>query len=228
MKLTSGVTITGRVLKDGKPLAGVGVGLKSVDSSENGVGNFSIATGPDGRFNFVNIPPYKNYYIYGLMESIKSYGSLRSSQVRVKGDGSKKDVGTLLVGPGLRLRGQVMLSDGQSLPPGTQLLLTLDQSWDSTLLTLEADGRFAFEGVPRGPVKLNINVPGYRLSSKNSSRALWNGDWLVGRLDRDLEGLRILLEPGKFELPDANGPTSPAGESQPEGKPLRGAESAER
>jgi len=111
LKLSEGATVTGQIVKEGKPLKDVGVGLVSVDRSENFTGNFEIATDDNGRFVFLNVPPYQQYFVYGLMDSLREYGCVPAKRLRVTGDGSTKDAGELAVAPGLRLTGRVVLSD---------------------------------------------------------------------------------------------------------------------
>jgi len=66
LTMTEGAALTGRVLKDGKPLKGVALGVVSQDRSmENFTGDFVIGTMDDGNFLFSNLPAHRQYYLYG-------------------------------------------------------------------------------------------------------------------------------------------------------------------
>jgi hypothetical protein len=224
LKLTEGATVSGRVLKDGMPLKNVELGLVSVDRGENFTGEFVIGTDAEGRFQFLNVPPYQVYYLYGHSASFKGLGAIPIKSVRVSADGSTKYAGDLTVEPGLRLVGRVALADGGAIPPNTQVILGRDDAWDSTKVDLKTDGRFEFIDVPAGSVSLGVRIAGYRISEKNRSLDRLNGGSLMGRIERDIVGLELLLEPGKFVRPDFNKPGGLGPHMQPRDKPLRGAE----
>jgi hypothetical protein len=96
--VTEGAALTGRLLKDAKPLKGVAVGVVSQDRSiENFTGDFVIGTMDDGRFAFLNLPPDRSYFFYGIMSSLTKHGALPSRPIRVGGDGSTKDLGEVSV-----------------------------------------------------------------------------------------------------------------------------------
>jgi hypothetical protein len=58
LTLGPGVTVTGRVIRNGRPLADVGLGLVQINRNvEVSLGHFEFGTDRDGRFAFANIPP---------------------------------------------------------------------------------------------------------------------------------------------------------------------------
>jgi hypothetical protein len=61
---------------------------------------------------------------------------------------------------------------------------------------LSPDGAFAFDGVPEEAVYIAVGLPGYRLSEANASLEKLNRYKLLGRVDGDISGLIIQLEPG--------------------------------
>lgn len=223
LQLTAGVTVTGRLVKDGTPLSGVGVGLVSVDRSDNFTGNFEVATDQNGRFIFQNVPPYRQYFVYGLMDSLRKFGCVPARRLRISADGSTKDAGNLEVVPGLRLTGRVMLSDGNPVPPNTRLHIGREEAWDSLSVELGPAGQFDVQGLPPESYGVSLRVRGYTMSAKNKSLDRLNGDTLVGRVDQDTDVL-ILLEPGQFVRPDFQKVMNSEVEPQPQDKPLRGAD----
>lgn len=196
--LGPGVTVTGRVVKDGRPLANVGMGL--VQRSRNVIGylgHFEFATDRDGRFTFANIPPTEHWYLYGLMESLKGTGSIPVRNLDTAAHGAKLDVGDIEVRPGHRLTGRLVLSDGKAIPPGTRVLVSRDEAWDSQTATAGPDGRFSFTDLPEERVSLSTTVPGYHPSPRNASLDLLNPFAPMGMIRGDFDGLRFLLDPGK-------------------------------
>lgn len=224
LAVTLGGSASGRVLLDGKPLAGVAMGMVSVSRLIGEfTGDFQFATQQDGRFLFVNLPPNQDYFIYGLVDSLKPFGAIPSQKIRVNGDGSTTDIGELTVRPGVRLAGQVVLADKGKIPPLTKLSVSLQNAWDAQFAELGADGRFDFRNLPPGPVSVNARIPGYRFASKNASLNPLHPVQIVGRLSQDKTNLLILLEPGP-DLKFGRSSHSSAEEDRLENRPLRGAE----
>lgn len=222
LKLTEGTSLTGRVLFDGKPLGGVAVGVSGADRTiPNYVGHFEVGTGTNGVFAFVNLPPDTDYYIYGIMSTMKDYGAIPIQKFRAGKDGELTDIGDLTVGPAHRLRGRVVLSDGQPLPAKTRLYLGRSEAWDSMQLILGKDGEFETTGLPEETISLVVGVKGYHISSQIKSLDRMNFE-MVGRMDRDITNLVYLLDKGPEPERDYN--VSVPESELPQNRPLVGAE----
>jgi hypothetical protein len=196
LKLNRGVSVTGLVTRDGKPLPGVVLGLVQMDrGSDSYLGNMEIATDASGRFLFSNVSSHKDYYVYGLMDSFKAFGCLAAVQMSAKDEGTTNDLGELKVVPGHRLAGRILLSDGKPLPAHTRVLLSRDQAWDSQIVELDDQGRFASDGLPTEVYSVSSQIKGYKLSPKNDSASPVNTYLLEGMVDRDIIDLRVLFEP---------------------------------
>ena len=89
---------------------------------EGYLGHFEFGTDRDGRFAFANIPPMQDWYLYGLMDSLKGSGSIPVRTVKTGAHGSTLDVGDIEVQPGYRLTGRLVLADGKPVPPETRVL----------------------------------------------------------------------------------------------------------
>ncbi|QDV37524.1 carboxypeptidase-like regulatory domain-containing protein [Tautonia plasticadhaerens] len=206
IRLGVGLTVVGRVVKDGKPLPGVALGMVQQDrNSERFVGEFQFAADEDGKFGFVNIPPDEDWYLYGLMDSLKPHGAIPLRPLRTTAHGESIDLGDVEVGPGHRVSGRVVLADGGPVPPETRVLLSRDDAWDSQTAVVGPDGGFTFEGVPAERVGLSARVPGYHPSPRNASLDLLNQGGLLGMVEGDTDGLRFLLEPGPPPERDSGG-----------------------
>jgi hypothetical protein len=197
LTLTRGATVTGRLMRDGKPVADAGMGLVQAN---RGMGRFlgamEIGTTRDGRFTFLNVGTNDDYYVYGLMPSLKDRGVVPVRPVRVGADGTIVDVGELTLERGHTISGRVLLSDGKPIPSHTRLLVGREIAWDTQAVELEADGLFEIKGLPTERYSLNVIVKGYHISSKNHSVDPNNPWQLIGTIDQDINGLKILLEPG--------------------------------
>ena len=219
--LTEGASIVGRVVSAGQPVPNVVIGACGKDRTMgNFVGSFSVATGADGRFALTELPPNHMYFVYGGMESLSGRGTLPLKHIRSGADGATLDLGDLTIRPGHRLAGRLKLSDRDSLPQGTRLLVGRDQAWDWITLTLGADGRFDLANLPPGEtLSLSTRVPGYRTSEANGIQNARN-DRLEGRLDADKTNLLFVLEPGEARFDALDGEDL----GQPARSPLAGAE----
>jgi hypothetical protein len=199
VRLGVGVTVTGRLLRDGKPVPGAALGMVQRDrNSETFLGSLVFATDESGRFAFVNVPTHDDFYLYGLMDTLKPSGSLKARPLSTESHGQQIELGDLKIEPGHRLSGRVMLSDEKMLPAEARILLNRSEAWDTQTVTLGADGSFTFTGVPDEIVDLNVGVPGYQLAKRNRSIDLY-GRALEGRVDTDVEGLTIVLEPAESD-----------------------------
>ncbi len=223
LKLTEGATVTGRVLLNNKPLKDVTIGISGVDRQSGVyVGHFEVGTAGSGTFAFVNVPPDTDFYIYGLMSSLKNYGAISLQKFHSGKDGETTDIGELAVTTAHRLRGRIELSDGQPVPAKTRLLVSREEAWDSMQLTLDKNGGFDTTGLPEEAISLSARVKGYHISAQNKSVDRLNTDRLVGRVNRDITDLVYRVDKGPHPQPDYN--MNIPESDWPQNKPLFGAE----
>jgi len=202
--LDRGVTVTGIVHADGKPLGGVELGMVQEErSAEAYLGEKSVGTTAEGRFTFVNVPARDAWSLYGLMASFASHGALAARAVRTGDPETTVDLGVLDLEVAHRLAGRVELVDGSPLPGGVRLLLGREEAWDQATLELGPDGSFAFDGLPSELYTLDARIAGYTVSPENGSFDFLNHQGLLGRVDEDLLELVVLFEPGapSFDTP---------------------------
>jgi peroxiredoxin/protocatechuate 3,4-dioxygenase beta subunit len=198
LKLAEGASLKGRVLKDGKPLAGVELGVSGAERrSEVYVGNFSVATDEDGRFLFVNLPAKTAYQLYGLMKSFGPHGSIPAQVVRTGENGGTFDTGNLTVKPGFTVAGEIRLKDGKPVPANTRILLSRENAWDSQQTTAATNGQFRFENVPAESVGLSTRIKGYQMSPRNGSIDPLNPYHLIGKVYTNKLDLIVEFVPGE-------------------------------
>jgi Tol biopolymer transport system component len=161
--LIVGSTITGHVMRDGKPLAGARVGfVQSNRASSDFLGRFEIGTNDDGLFVMTNMGPNLTYTVYTPMEAL-SRGVADPKTVNVGQDKTSTDAGTLVAGPGRRIAGRIVVPESASIPPHTQIMVLADQGADARSVEVRDDGTFSFDGVPKGDAELAIRIPGLKL-----------------------------------------------------------------
>lgn len=223
IRMHEGATVTGRLVKDGQPLDGIGITLSGENRRAGEfAGYFDAVTDAKGRFNFFTIPAAGDFVISAKMESVRDHGTTVSRVIRLAKNGEVVDAGELEVKPGFRLEGRVMLSDGKALPEGTKLTISRDQAWDSLSIELPPDGHFDLPNLPPESLSLSSRVRGYRMSLKNPSLDRANGFGVMGRLTEDMAGFILLLEPGE-RLTREEMEKGAGHDLQPRDKPLRSA-----
>jgi hypothetical protein len=96
-----GVEVTGRIERDGKPLKDVVVALVTADRA---CGNFfrcdEPATDEEGRFLIPNVPPDREFVMYGKMDSMAGRGVVPSKTFRTGKSGTSSELKTIAVRPG--------------------------------------------------------------------------------------------------------------------------------
>lgn len=222
IRMTEGVAVTGRLMNEGKPVAGASVSMNTEDrSSEVFMRGFDVATDSQGRFNLPNIPPNNRFVLYTKMKEMQELEvALAPQKISTGIDGSTVNFGDLKVSPAHTLRGRIVMADNEPLPNRVRIYLGLEDAWDNLDVRADDDGQFEFRGVPAGSLSLSVRVPGHRISARNPSKDWLNEGTIVGRLSENQDGFIIHLEKGqRFDRNE--GP--PDSDRQPRDKPLRGA-----
>ncbi len=197
IRLQEGTTVTGRLVRDGLPVAGAQVGLIQKDRwVKTFVGEQRAATDKDGRFTFYSMPPNQEWRLYGISDSLKGLGAVAPRGICTPANEGTLAVGDIALIPGHVVAGRVRLTDGKPVPPHTRLMLTRDDAWDQVIVELDAEGRFRLEHAPAGVVKLSVGLEDYRPSAANAS--LEDSISIRGDLTADKTDLVLEYEPGKF------------------------------
>jgi hypothetical protein len=191
-----GAAIRGRLLNQGKPVAGAEVGLIAQDKGGFGdnlkiVGNpypeVRIGTQDDGSFLIPNVPVPVAWYVYAKMESIASLGATNPVETSTVHNGELLNVDDLEIVPGHQLRGRVTLSDGAGIPDGMRITIAPDRVWDSQTVLIGPDGTFGFRSLPTGKYEIFPSVRGYRLQNKQRTIEII--------IDKDIDTFALVLEP---------------------------------
>ena len=187
--LPVGAGLVGRVVRDGKPVKGINVGVASADRGAiSFTGDFVVGTDAEGTFVFPNLPADRAYQFYGVMDSLRGIGAVPARVVHVGREGSKTDLGTINLTPGWRVAGEVRVANSTTLPAGSRLTVNREGAWDFSIIDLPADGRFDLPNVPGEVVSLSVGMTGYHAAVSPAK---------LGRLASDRTGLVFVMEPGK-------------------------------
>ena len=226
IELGVGAVVRGRVLKDGKPLAGARVGVSGKDrSSEVFAGHYETTAAGDGTFAFNHLPPNTAWYFYGLMASLKQHGAIPPTLVQSSDHGETTDLGDVEVGPGLRLAGKVQTRHGEPLPKGLKLRVGYDSAWDSQASAVDEAGAFTVDGLSPGKIEVSVSQRNWRLAGVNRSLDIWNSWQLTGLLEEDKTDLLLVIEKGEMQYnASASGNGQLPQQDWPQNRPIAGAE----
>jgi hypothetical protein len=166
--VTDGAIIRGRLMYNGRPVAGAEVGLIPHDA---GVGRWypevRIGTAEDGTFAITNVPPGRIWLLHPMMESLASRGIGGDPLVcETKDDGQEVNLGDIRLKPAHTLRGKVVLGDAKPIAAEMRVTIGADRSGDSQMVKIGSDGRFRFDGLPDGIYSVTPAVAGYRLANE--------------------------------------------------------------
>jgi RNA polymerase sigma factor (sigma-70 family) len=229
--LTAGATVIGRVVRDGKPVAGIRIELHSAGRQERrddgdpftGDGKpvervlrtlrrtlatplldedvRTTRTDEKGVFRFTHVLAETSFRARGEIGTIGDDVFLTPRDFRTGSPGAKVDLGDLNVEPGRALAGRLVLPGGKAPNGPIHLMVTTPGASGELVYVVDDSGRFAFTGIPSGPVSITIfyvnrRFARYQLSAKNKCRNPRTAKELEGRLDHDITDLTILLERG--------------------------------
>ncbi|HWE37960.1 MAG TPA: sigma-70 family RNA polymerase sigma factor [Isosphaeraceae bacterium] len=220
LQLGTGVTVTGRLVRDGKPVANVPLGIGQIRGfMDHFLGHLGSRTGADGRFRFEHAFTDDEFTAYARTGGLPGGGSVVPRKFKTEGDGTSVDLGDMEVHAGRTLAGRIVFADGRAIPPRTKVLGYTEGAGGIIWADVDDRGRFEVRGLPEGEVGLGVkfpdiqtwNLPGYRLSAKNKCMDPLNRFRLMGQLTRDISDLGSSSSPAttrRSATTPARSPTS--------------------
>src|SRR5579862_1626605 len=200
--VSDGAIIRGRLVKDGKPVAGAEIGLIGYPRGGGGAGlkgqgstyeEMRIGTRSDGAFEIDNVPTPGTWYVYAKMESVAKWGATGNVQCATTRNDEVVELGDLELKPGYRLRGKVVLSDGTAIPNGMRVTISASEAFDSQTVPLPPTGQFEFAGLAAGTYSVFASVKGYSpVSSK--AKAAYTPPPAVS-IKQDIDDFTLTLRP---------------------------------
>ncbi len=168
LKMGTGASISGRIVRAGKPVAGIPVGLVQVDKdARTFVGNLEIGTDSQGGFLLTNITPNTDYYVYGIMGNEGKTAATIARRIHVGTNGTAINVRDIAVSPLHHLTGRILLTDGKTIPPMTRILISRQGAWDSKTVMADAQGRFTADALPDETLDIAAGVRNYQFADGN-------------------------------------------------------------
>jgi hypothetical protein len=193
LRLITGAAIRGHVLKDGQPVPRVEVGLCTAEPRATNPERHWLRSGPAGEFEFLNLNPDRDYFVYVGMESARDLGAAVPRTVHAGADKSWIDAGDLELSAGHRLAGRIAMPAGAAIPHTAALFLSDTRTDDLQSTEIKPDGSFALTQIPAGVYSLGVAMVGYQPSPRNPSYS--GGHRLMGKITGDLDSFVILMEP---------------------------------
>ena len=214
-----GAVVTGRVVRDGKPVSGVTMVVQhpaTIVVREGGstpvrpLQNRETKTDDRGQFRIPFVSSELECSIFAQPDSLADHQTVIPRSFQSGRDGGNIDLGEVEVRPGRKLAGRVILADGKAPPLKAKLVVWPEHGGELTG-DLDATGRFEVNGVPDGRLvvyltqKIGIGIvsalPGYRLSARNKCLDPTFPDRLQGMIKADITNLTIGLDSG--DAPEA-------------------------
>jgi hypothetical protein len=232
VKLGVGAAIVGTLRKDGKPLAGLQIGLKISPPEQNfrtfshlDNWRFEAVTDDQGRFRFEHLPPDTSWQMFGVMESFKRVGVMPPRTVITSGAGALLDLGELVPEPALTLAGRVVAAAGSKLPH-EPAVISLGYDYFNTVqqVIADPDGTFRLEGLYAGSIRLQVVAGDLQATPWNSSRDQMNPGWLVGKLSNSHTNLVLEVGPGPYREDLNYAAVQRPAIDQPSNREIRGVE----
>jgi hypothetical protein len=179
--LREGSIITGRLVRDGKPVAGARVvAVQEKRLSSGWLGPREIGTSEDGSFVLTDLAPDETWVVYVPMQDL-ARGVVEPRLVSVPGSGDA-DAGKLEVKPGRRIAGTIVLPQGESFSGDARVALSVVSSGDTRFASVNPNGTFAFDEVPESDIELGVQMRGWRLASEERVLRVLPGECVDLRL----------------------------------------------
>ncbi len=161
-KLDTGVTVRGRLVRDGAPVPNANVCIVQVDrNSRTFLGTQTIGTDVSGKFELTNVPA-GDYWTLSAVRDTLPEGTVTGTQsVLTTAPESEMDLPDLAVEKGVTVAGQVILTDGKLPPAETRVLISREKDWDPQTRVVDKSGAFAFTAREGDEITFHARVAGY-------------------------------------------------------------------
>ena len=195
LTLDPGSSVTGTVIKDGKPIPGVTIGICQTNrGSDQFAGEYVIATDQNGQFLFNSVIPGSKMTIYSKMEKGNSMITEIAEFTSEKSGASAK-LGELELRPAKTITGKITLVDGRPIPKNFRVLVGREYAWDTQTVDVDEHGYFKVDGLPKNEaVKISVRINDYSIDhSKTKFQVTRSG--IAVFTEGKLEQVEIFLKP---------------------------------
>lgn len=190
-----GARVFGTVTHDGKPVAGVTVGICQTFTGGKFVGDYAIRTDDAGQFTFTSVVPEQNMTVYSKMEDGNEL-AFDVARFNSGKSGQQKDLGNFEMKPARSITGRIILSDGQKLPEDFRILFSREHAWDSQQIVVDPDGNFSIDGLPQNEaIKVSFRIGGYVLDREKNNLHQLDHNSVGIFTDQSIKKLEIHFKP---------------------------------
>lgn len=196
IELDPGSSVAGLVTKNGRPAAGVTIGIcQSKRETGTFVGEYIIATDEQGRFLFTSVVLNNQMTVYSKMEEGNAF-TMEIAEFTTGKSGSTSELGEFEMKPAKTLTGKIWLPGGKSLPKNFRIGVGREFAWDTQIIDVDTNGYFKIDGVPLNEaVRVGVRVPGYAIDSSKTNLQTTGESSVAFFTDNDLNHIEIFLKP---------------------------------
>lgn len=151
-----GALVRGRVTKEGKPVAGIEIGLaprdpwqggRNLDIKGSAYDEIRIGTREDGSFSIPNVPEPEEWELFPTMESTASVGTAAPVPISTVRDNQEVNIGEIRLKRRYHLKGQLRPTEGKQIPAGTRIYIERDNTRDTQSVIPSPNGAFQFDAL---------------------------------------------------------------------------------
>jgi len=198
LRMLPGVTVSGRIVQNGKGLNGIEMVLESVTREEALFGKtkprsvVKTITDGDGAFHSAELSPNEEHLLFGNGPSFRNVGYLPDVKLPSRADKTIVNLGDLEVLPGFSISGKLFMKDSSPLPEKVSLRVSTKRDVNGRFIEVSPDGTFHVKGLPPGPCQIRIARANHRIVPNQNNASIQ--DYQEVNLDGDVKDFELLIE----------------------------------
>lgn len=196
LSLDPGCSVGGTIVKDGKPAAGVTVGICQTNRGSNQfVGEYVIKTDESGNFLFNSVVPGNKMTIYTKMEKGNRLAT-ELVEFSTEKSGTSTELGEFDLRPTKTITGKLMLLGGKPIPKNFRIYVGREFAWDSQIIDVDPKGHFQIDGIPENEsINISVRIKSYVIDSSVTNFQLTGPSKIALFSEKDLDHVEIFLKP---------------------------------
>jgi hypothetical protein len=208
--LPEGVSIVGRVQRNGQPMPGMTIAVAQTNRGLSGENFFLQAIpavcDPEGRFEIKHLPPNQEYCVYSVIGEANRSNVPWVVETRLfdaPASGKIVDIGALeAVQPIISFAGRLVLPNGTAPTEVGFVLLRRDPAWDSIRIPVESDGSFHISGLTPEVYEIGIAGKSCELDAERMDSPLWTEKSIKRLIDQSTRDFVLPVRVVSRNIPD--------------------------